>query len=135
MRSAILTVAFILLAAAPAAAQQDLRSPDSRDAADRPTQSIVPEAGLPAFPTPSARSHVNQDLRSPDARDAAAGRGTLDAPQVTVVKLPQPAPIPAGGIDWADAGMGAAIVLLLSVAGVVAVVVRRRTHPQAAISA
>ena len=109
MRSAILTLALVLLAAAPAAAQQDLRSPDARDAA----------AGRSTLDAPPL---INQDLRSPDARDAAADRSTLDAPQVTVVKVPQPAPIPAGGIDWADAGMGAAIVLLLSAAGVIAVV-------------
>jgi hypothetical protein len=135
MRSAILTFALVLLAAAPAAAQQDLRMPDTRDAADRSTQWIAPDTGLPGYPTPSDPPRGNQDLRSPDTRDAAAGRSTSVAPQVTVVKLPQPAPAPAGGIDWADAGMGAAIVLVLSAAGLVAVVVRRRAHPQTAISA
>ena len=65
MRSAILTATLVLLAAAPAAAQQDLRSPDTRDAADRSSQWIAPEAGLPAFPTPSARAHVNQTPATP----------------------------------------------------------------------
>ena len=134
-RSAVAAVAVAALAASPAAAQQDLRMPDTRDAASG--RWVMPEEGLPAYPTPSVPAQPKQDLRSPDTRDAAAGRGTSDAPQVTVVKLPQPVPAPAsdGGIDWADAGMGAAIVLVLSAASVVAVVLRRRTHPQAAISA
>jgi hypothetical protein len=129
MRSAVLTVAFVLLATSPAAAQQDLRSPDARDAA---TQWTAPEGGLPAYPTPSDLPRPGQDLRSPDARDAASGRDTSDAPQVTVVRLPQPAPAPAGGIDWADAGIGAAAAFVLLALSTVAVLSRRR--PPTAIS-
>jgi len=52
-----------------------------------------------------------------------------------VVKVPQPAPVHAdGGLDWADAGIGAAILLgaiAVGLAGVMAVVRRRRHHPAA----
>lgn len=135
-RSAVVGVAVATLMVSPAIAQQDLRSPDTRDAAEGSTTWQAPEGGLPTYPTPSVPD-VKQDLRSPDTRDAAAGRGTSDAPQVTVVRLPQPVPASASdsGIDWADAGMGAAIVLVLSAASLVAVALRRRTHPQTAISA
>ena len=116
MRSAILTIALVLLAASPAAAQQDLRSPDARDAA---------RADL-----------ARQDLRLPDTVDAAAGRGTSTAPNVAVVKLTKPAP--ERGTDWSDAGMGAAFTLVLAAGFGTAVVVRRRrpgrTHLQTAIS-
>ena len=130
MRSAILTVAFVLLATSPAAAQQDLRSPDTRDAA---SQWTGPERGLPAYPTPSDPPRREQDLRSPDTRDAASGRDTSDAPQVTVVRLPQTAPAPTGGIDWADAGIGAAAALVFLAVSAVALLARRR--PPTAISA
>jgi hypothetical protein len=72
-----------------------------------------------------------QDLRSADARDAAEGRGTFNAPEITVVKVPTDTPAPAGdGIDWADAGIGAAGVLglaLIAVGGGIAVVKTSRT--------
>ena len=92
---------------------QDLRSPDARDAA--------------AGPAPG----VPQDLRSPDARDAADGRGTSSAPEVMVVKVPQPAPEPqpiSTGIDWGDASLGAGGFLGLTVlaAGGSYVFLRRR---------
>jgi hypothetical protein len=116
-RSAVAGVAVATLMVSPAAAQQDLRSPDTRDAAERSTTWIAPEDGLPAFPTPSVPSPPRQDLRSPDTRDAAEGRGTADAPH------------------WADAGMGAAVMLVLTAASVLAVVLRRRTHAQTAIPA
>ena len=125
MRSAILTLVLALLVASPAAAQQDLRTPDTRDAATR--------LGAPRIPTSDTLElpRIRQDLRSPDSRDAAAGRDTSDAPEVTVVKLPQPARASAGGIDWGDAGIGAAFTLVLSAAGIVAVMVpalSRRDH-------
>ena len=91
-RSAVIGVALAALAAPVAPAQQDLRMPDTRDAATRFAERTVTEPGFPAYPTPGQRSEIRQDLRSPDTRDAAEGRGTSDAPQVTVVKVPQPAP-------------------------------------------
>ena len=111
-RSAAVGLALAALAASTATAQQqDLRSPDTRDAAR-------------AAQTP-------RDLRSPDSRDDAAGRGTFSAPQVTVVKVPQRAPS-AGGIDWGDAGIGAAAMLGLIVLGLgttVALAHRRHSGP------
>jgi hypothetical protein len=83
----------------------------------------------------AAGAQTRQDLRSPDARDAAAGRGTYNSPQVVVVKVPQPSPAAApepssaGGIDWADAGMGAGSLLglsLIGLGGALVVVHRRR---------
>lgn len=110
-RSVALGLTFAALAASTAAARPaDLRSPDTRDAA------------------PTAQ--VRQDLRSPDVRDAAAGRGTFNAPEVTVVKLPRPAPVADDAIDWGAAGIGAGSLLGLIVlgAGGAAAVVHRRHH-------
>lgn len=100
-RSAALGLAVAALASPTAIAQQDLRSPDARDAARAAT--------------------VQQDLRSPDARDAAEGRGTFNAPEVTVVKVPQTEPAPsASPLDWRDVaiGAGAALGLVLLAMGV-----------------
>jgi hypothetical protein len=103
-----------------AAPRQDLRSADARDAA----RSADARQGQP-----------RQDLRSPDASDYAAGRGTFSAPEVTVVKVTDPAP-PGGGIHWGDAGIGAGGMLGLILLGLgisLAVVHRRQSaaggHP------
>jgi hypothetical protein len=125
-RSAALGLALAALAAPAAAAaqQQDLRSPDTRDA-PRPAQ-ILPRAyGGPQV------AQTSRDLRSPDTRDAAAGRGTFSAPQVTVIRVPQPAPS-AGGIDWGDAGIGAGAAIgltLLALGSTLAIAHRRHTSP------
>jgi hypothetical protein len=77
----------------------------------------------------------SQDLRSPDARDGAVARGTPDAPHVRVVRVTEPAPAADGGIDWGDAGIGAAAVLGLMLLGVaVATKTRHRRSKAAAIS-
>lgn len=101
--SLALIVALAVLGPPVAATAQDLRTPDARDAAE----SIVP----------------SQDHRTPDARDAADGRGTSTAPEVTIVRVPAPAPAPAqaGGLDWFDAGLGAASVLAFIALGFAAV--------------
>jgi hypothetical protein len=96
-----------------AAPRQDLRSADTRDAA----RSAEARQGQP-----------HQDLRSPDTRDRAEGRGTFNAPEVTVVKVTEPAPTSAG-IDWGDAGIGAGSMLgltLLALGSTLAVVHRRQ---------
>jgi len=99
--------------AAPAAVAgipQDLRSPDTRDVAAGRT------SYEPAKPL--------QDLRSPDTVDAAAGR---TAPNVLVVKVPEP--VPATGIDWAGVGIGAGGLLgltLVSFGGTMLVAHRKR---------
>jgi hypothetical protein len=112
-RSTALGLALAAFAAPTAFAQQDLRSPDTRDAARGAATAAAQQ----------------QDLRSPDARDAAAGRGTFNAPDVMVVRLPQRAPAGDGGIDWGDAGIGAGGLLtaiLLATAGTFAVTRHRR---------
>ena len=88
-----------------------------------------PHAQDPNYPIQGA---TYQDLRSPDARDAAEGRGTFNAPEVTIVKVPAaPAPAPvADGLDWNDVGIGAAGVLgltLIALGGAYAVVKTSRT--------
>jgi hypothetical protein len=96
------------------APRQDLRSADARDAA----RSAYARQGQP-----------QQDLRSPDTRDLAEGRGTFSAPEVTVVKVTEPAP-PGAGIDWGDAGIGAGSMLgliLLALGSSLAVVHRRQS--------
>jgi hypothetical protein len=143
--SAALALALAALAAPTAAAQStDLRSPDARDAASaaQSTDLRSPDARDAAAAaqstdvrSPDARDAAaaarSTDLRSPDARDAAEGRGTFNAPAVTVVKVPQPTPA-TGGMDWTDAGIGAGALLgliALGVGGSIAVV--RRRHASA----
>lgn len=96
-------VAGAALAPAAAAQQQDLRLPDTRDAAKR--------------------TQPRQDLRLPDTQDAAAGR---TAPVVEIVRVDRP-----DGFDWTDATVGAAGGLGLALMGaggaIVAVRLRRRT--------
>ena len=114
-RTAALGLTLAALAAPTAGAvPADLRSPDARDAA-RTEEALT---GVP-----------RQDLRSPDARDLADGRGTFNAPEVTVVKVSEPAPS-AGGLDWADAGIGAGgmLGLVLIGAGGALLIMRRMHH-------
>ena len=69
------------------------------------------------------------DMRTPDARDHGEGRGTFSAPDVTVVKLVDPAPT-GNGFDWGDAGIGAGGLLsliLLALGGTAAVAHRKAT--------
>jgi hypothetical protein len=68
-------------AAAAVAAQQpsqDLRSPDTKDAA-REAGSVQLRGSHASYGS-EAHPGVSQDLRSPDARDAAEGRGLNQAP-------------------------------------------------------
>jgi hypothetical protein len=94
------------IAAPAAAAEQDLRMPDTRDAARAAQQSHYTDlrspdardAGRVAAQLPSTGAR-NADLRSPDARDAA-GR-YVSTPTVATAS-------PASGFDWASALIGAA---------------------------
>jgi hypothetical protein len=88
---------------------QDLRSPDSRDAA-RPSETRQ----YSDLRSPDARdvgrrpgSGPTQDLRSPDARDA--GRPPVQVP-TPIVEIRE---VPGSGFDWGDAGIGAAGMLAL----------------------
>jgi hypothetical protein len=81
-------------------------------------------------------SAPSQDLRSPDTRDAASGRSTLGAPDVPVVKLPQPAPV--RGNPRIDSGhaIGAMVAMIvLGLAGAMAIARRRRRGPRTATAA
>jgi hypothetical protein len=96
---------------------QDFQTADSRDRpATRGTYEPVP-------------AEQTQDLRMADTRDYADGRGTYNAPDVVVVKAAEPvAQTDSGGIDWADAGLGAGSLLglgLIALAGSLLIVQRR----------
>jgi hypothetical protein len=97
---------------------QDLRSPDTRDAAEGRR-----------IDTPAPQETPRQDFRHPDTRDFAEGRGTYNSPEVVVVGAPAPAAQPAaGGIHWKDVGIGAGGLLgvvLLGLGGALAIVHRR----------
>jgi hypothetical protein len=115
--SAAVGLALAALVAPTAVAQDDLRSPDARDAA-RAVQSRPLQPSI--------------DLRAPDTRDAAAGRGTFSAPDVTVVRVSDPARRD-GGLDWVDTGIGAGGMLgLVLVAAGGALLVTRRRHDRPA---
>jgi hypothetical protein len=117
--------------ASTTAVGQDLRNPDNRSVAN----ALAQERSYGSYASPG--DHPAQDVRSPDARDAAAGRGTFNAPDVTVVKLAKPASGRAdGGFDWSDAGIGAVTllaVIALGLGGAVAIMHRRRRGTRTAI--
>jgi hypothetical protein len=127
-----------LIEAAADANEQDLRSPDTRDAANqqrlRPyglkrsgkAGYVNPYSGhaagaktdatgsdkdlrTPDWRDAAARIRGRQDLRSPDTRDIADGREYPPTPTVVTLKpLPAPGPAATGGFDWSDAAIGAA---------------------------
>ena len=72
---------------------QDLRSPDTRDAAGGYAPSSVP--GTVA---------VTRDLRSPDTRDAAVGYDPQPVPQPATLAIADE------GFDWASAAIGGAVL-------------------------
>jgi hypothetical protein len=123
----ITTAALVAACAVPATAAaqgQDLRSPDTRDAAAAAQAQSYQDLRSPdardAGRTPDIR--VTQDLRSPDARDA--GRPPVEVP-TPVVEIRE---VPGSGFDWGDAGIGAAGMLALFslAAGLALMVVGRR---------
>jgi hypothetical protein len=109
-RTAGLALALCAMAATPAAAAPQDHSSD-----------VNP-------PNTADELGETQDFRSPDARDAAEGRGTWNAPDVTVIRVAEPSTSPSDGLDWGDAGIGAGGVLgliLLGTGGALLVVHRR----------
>lgn len=100
--------------AVPAAsAQQDFRSPDTRDA--RP-MSHPPIAAV--------------DVRSPDAKDAAASPTLRSYRTPIVVEMRS-----SSGFDWGDAGIGAGGMLgLVAIAAGGTFVVTRRRQGRADVS-
>ena len=89
----------------------DVRSPDAATTGQKPTAPVV-------------------DMRTPDAKDHGEGRGTFNVPDVTVVKIADPAPT-SSGFDWGDAGIGAGglLGLVLIGLGATAAVAHRRHAP------
>ena len=131
-RTIIITAAIATSAAVPAAANagQDLRSPDTRDAAagvvvtqdlrspDARDAATLPQRGVESV-------IARQDLRSPDARDAARDIRPVSVPVTPVVGDG------SDGFEWGDAGIGAAgmLGLVALLGGVVLLgVQRRRRH-------
>jgi hypothetical protein len=123
-RTTATALAAAALAAAAVAPDASARIPDR-----------VPPGGWPdmhaSVAIAAAEAREKQDLRSPDTRDAAEGRGTFNAPEVTIVKPPQTAPpASSSGLDLGDTVIGAGgalAVILLAGGGAFAVVHRRRT--------
>jgi hypothetical protein len=125
----ITTAALVAACAAPATAaaqNQDLRSPDTRDAAAAAAQQPGEYVYSSDAASEKARTQISQDLRSPDARDAGTpntqvARQDLRSPDARDAGRPPvqvPTPIveirqAPGGFDWADAGIGAAGMLAL----------------------
>lgn len=109
-RTATLALAICGLAATPAAA--------------------APQDHIPGANPPETADELGetQNFQSPDTRDAAEGRGTFNAPDVTVVRVAEPSTSPSDGLDWGDAGIGAGGLLgliLLGTGGALLVVHRR----------
>jgi hypothetical protein len=99
--------------AASPAVTQDLRSADASYAAQ--TSNPAATTSAPA-----------QDLRSADGRD---GRQPVTAPRMPVVNVQQPSPSSDGGLDWGNAGIGAASLLAIALLALAstAAVTRHRT--------
>jgi hypothetical protein len=120
LRAHIITIGAVALALAgptAASAHQDLRSPDTRDAA--------------------AAATTGQDLRSPDTRDAAAATAgqelrppnTGDATR-PIAPAQAPNPMQPTGFGWADASLAAAggLGIMLALAGIALLTTHRRRH-------
>jgi|SRR5215217_394699 len=127
-RAVIISAALTLAGSAPAAAvyEQDLRMPDTRDAAEASTHQPPPSSIAV-----KAERHY-QDLRTPDARAAGEGRGLYAQDPPTPVSVVQVRDVEDAGFDWGDAAIGAAgKVALLSIAGgaMLLVTARRRRRP------
>jgi hypothetical protein len=122
----------------PTESSQDMRNADNRVPAPAPQDMRNADNRVPAA-TPQVQRGISepiraaeqpQDLRSADTRDYAEGRGTYNSPEVVVVGAAKPVtePTPAGGIDWADVGIGAGGLLgvaLIGLGGALAIVHRR----------
>jgi hypothetical protein len=122
-----------LLAAGTLATPAIARPIDSPADPARSDSTYEPPLGFYTVPGYDERhgTHATYELplgfRTADVTDAADGRGTFTAPEVTVIKVPQPARSPELGVDWADAAIGAGgatALLAITLAG--EVTVRRR---------
>jgi hypothetical protein len=123
------TIACVLLAltmtgaAAASASRQDLRSPDARDVAGARGTFNGRDVSSPQMFTDRQRAVVTRFKRSPSYQQALREA-------ITAVKPQQPAPVRADdGIDWRDAGIGAASllgVIALGLVGAMTILQRRR---------
>ena len=106
------------LAAEPAAGNEDLRSPDARDAALASQQAAQPSAGY-------------RDLRSPDARDAARGitTGSVSAPTPVAVERRTVVTVEEGSSQTL-AIVFSASALLIALLSVGFVALARRPRPR-----
>jgi hypothetical protein len=102
----------------------DVRSPDAVAAGE--LQALGTDVAAPDQQA-SKPTAPGVDMRTPDAKDHGEGRGTFNAPDVTVVKVVDPAPT-STGFDWGDAGIGAGglLGLVLIALGTTAAVAHRR---------
>ena len=106
------------LAAEPVASNEDLRSPDARDAALASQQAAQPSAGY-------------RDLRSPDVRDAARGitTGSVSAPTPVAVERRTVVTVEEGSSQTL-AIVFSASALLIALLSVGFVAVARRPRPR-----
>jgi hypothetical protein len=123
-RSAIACgVAFALAVPGTAVAQQDLRSPDARDAAIA-QERVAPARDVSSPQVITDRQHAIVERYKQSPAYQAALR------EVMVAAAPQPAPVHAdSGLDWGAAGIGAAgmlAVMLIALAAVFTVGHRRQ---------
>ena len=112
--STLAAIALLGATSATALAQQDLRMPDTRDAAIAATQ--------------------KQDLRSPDARDAAradeiAAQWRTFTPSPLVAPQPAPAAVPADDTPWAAIAGSIALAFVLGAGAAGGLMYLRRTRP------
>ena len=106
------------LAAEPAAGNEDLRSPDARDAALASQQAAQPSAGY-------------RDLRSPDVRDAARGitTGSVSAPAPVAVERRTVVTVDEGSSQTL-AIVFSASALMIALLSIGFVAVARRPRPR-----
>ena len=122
-------------AAIAATQKQDLRSADARDTAraDQIAAQMNRFDAAKPQPIPGSRIAAHQDLRSPDTRDVANGREYPPTPTVvTLTHIKSPESVPTTGFDWVAAAAGAAVMLgvILLTAAAVIVTRRRARHHQ-----
>ena len=88
-------------------------------------------AGAQAFPDPGNEVQAPaQDLRSPDARDAAGEGAEARAQSQTDAPPSAPQPTASDGVEWGDAGIGAAVILGLGTLAGGTVLLTTRDRPR-----
>jgi hypothetical protein len=112
--STLAAIALLGATSTAALAQQDLRMPDTRDAASAPTQ--------------------QQDLRSPDAQDAAradeiAGQMRAFKPAPLVAPKPAPAAAPSDDTPWAAIAGSIVFAFALGASAAAGLMYLRRARP------